>query len=168
MQLDQNTIRCGGAMPRRVTPGQERMAFSLGYLRDNLWSDPYHPFTLVQETEVISIWNQCHWIVAGRENHPDCLQSVSRSYRVRKINPHRRTLSTELFQVQMDNTTRCADCICDAGNSKPGNNLYVFSVPIVCNGSPADSETMARSPKRSRTLPGLAGLHQRLLAHGMN
>ena len=78
--LDQNTIRCGGAMPGRVTPVQERRAFSPGCLRDNLRSDS----TLVQETEVMSIWHQCHWIVAGRDKHPDCLQPVNRSYRVRK------------------------------------------------------------------------------------
>ena len=127
-------------MPGRVTPGQERRDFSPGYLRDELRSDPYHPLTLVQETEVISIWNQCHRIATKRDNHPECLQPISRSYRVRKINPHKRTLSTALCQVQMDNTNCCNDYIRDARNCKPGNNLYVFSVVIVCNGSPADSD----------------------------
>ena len=89
--LDQNTIRCGGAIPGRVTPGQERKDLSPGYLQDDVRSDPYYPFTLVQETEVISIWHQCHRIAAGRDNHPNCLQPVNRSYRVRKsirINEH--------------------------------------------------------------------------------
>ena len=89
--LDQITIRCGGAMPGRVTPVQERRAFSPGCLRDDLWSGSYYPFTLVQETEVISIWQQCHRIVAGRDRNPDCLQPVNRSYRCVKsirINEH--------------------------------------------------------------------------------
>ena len=51
------------------------------------------------------------------------LQPVCRSYRVRKINPHQRTLSTGLCQVQLNNTNHCSDCICDARNCKPGNNL---------------------------------------------
>ena len=108
--LDQNTIRCGAAMLGRVTPGRERRAFPPGCLRDDiddLRSDPYRPFTLVQATEVISVWHQCHRIVAGRDNHPDCLQAVNRSYRVRKINPHQRTSLTGFFQVQMDNASRC-------------------------------------------------------------
>ena len=92
--LDQNTIRCGGAMLGRVTPGRERRAFSPGCLRDginDLRSDPYNPFTLVQATEVISVWHQCHRIVAGRDRNPDCLQPVNRSYRCVKsirINEH--------------------------------------------------------------------------------
>ena len=72
--------------------------FSPGCLRDDLRSDPYYPFTLVQETEVINIWHQCHRIVAGRDSHPDYLQPANRSYRVRKINPHQRTLLTGVFR----------------------------------------------------------------------
>ena len=77
--LGQNTIRCGGAMPGRVTPVQERRAFSPGCLRDDLLSDPYYFFTLVQETEVISIWHRFHRIVAGRDDRPDCLPAASLS-----------------------------------------------------------------------------------------
>ena len=116
--LDRNTIRCGGAMLGRVTPLQERRDFSQGCLRDDVRPDHYYPFTLVQETEVTSIWHQCHRIVAGRNNHPGCLQLVSLSYRVRKINPDQRTLSTRFFQVQMDNASRRTDYIRDARDCK--------------------------------------------------
>ena len=127
--LDQNTIRCGEAMTGRVTPGQERRAFSPGCLRDDLRSGPYYPFTLVQETEVISVWHQCHRIIAGRDSHLDCLQPVNRYYRVRKINPRQRTLPTRFFQVQMDNASRCTDCICDAPNHKPYQVTTYVSSP---------------------------------------
>ena len=129
--LDQNTIPGDGAMPGRVTPGQERRAFSLGCLPDDLRSDPYYPFTLVQEMEVISIWHQCHRIIAMRDNHPDCLQPFNRSYPVRTIDVHRQPLSTGLFQVQMDDASRCADRVCDAHNCKSGNNPSTFHI---CHG----------------------------------
>ena len=40
---DQNTIRCGGAMPGRVTPGCECRASPPGCLRDDHRFDPYYP-----------------------------------------------------------------------------------------------------------------------------
>ena len=162
------TIRCGGAIPGRVTPSQERGAFSPGRRRDYLRSDTYYLFTLVQETEVISICHQCHRIVAGRDSHPDCLQPANRSYRVRKINPHQRTLLTGVFRF--DWTIRVVTLIVFVMFvGKPYQvTAYVFSIVIVCNDSPADSETTVRSPKRPRSLPDLAGLHRRLLGHGTN
>ena len=46
----------------------------------------------------------------------------------------------------MDIKNRCTACICDVRNCKPSNNIFVFSVVIVCNDSPADPETTVRSP----------------------
>ena len=166
--LDQNTIRCGGAMLGRVTPGRERRVFSPGCLRDDLRSDPYYPFTLVQETDVISIWHQCHRIVAARrDSHPDCLQPVNRSYRVRKISPHQRTLPTGFFQVQMDNASHCIDCICGARNCKPFQvTTYVSSPLRLFVTTPPQTLKRRFDPPRDPG-PDLARLHRRLPARGV-
>jgi len=43
-------------------------------LRNGLWSDPCHHFTVVQETEIVGIWNYRYRIITGRNDHTDRCQ----------------------------------------------------------------------------------------------
>ena len=165
--LDQNAIWCGRTMPGRATPGQERRTFSPGCLRDDLRSDPCilsHWFKKRRSLAFGSVPSDRRW---ARQSS-DCLQPVNRAYRVRKSTRINEQYQRGFFRFKW--TMRVVALIVFAmlAVANPVTNLCVFSVAIVCNDSPADYETTVRSPKRPRLIPDLAGLHQRLLARGIN
>lgn len=92
---------------------------------DDLWTDSYHHFALVQETEIAGLRYQRYRIGAGRNSHPDCLQPLGRSYWVRHGDdivciPN---MTNESPQFQMDDTSYCLNYILHAGDCKLGNDL---------------------------------------------